>query len=125
VKRGFRRIPWNRNSRVGFVHDDGPNLAELVELYAAFKKLNPKTDKYMIGFSGLDDKLHPPLQAADLAANHTLELGLEWLANGKIAPELSDMKESAGFLVIWREDYARGVLKHELKRRGLPVPSDL
>jgi len=50
---------------------------------------------------------------------------MEWLANGKIAPELSDMKEIAGFLVTWREDYARGVLKHELKRRGLQVPSDL
>ena len=45
VKRGFRRITWNRNSRVEFVHDDGPDSPELSELYAAFKKLNPKTAK--------------------------------------------------------------------------------
>jgi hypothetical protein len=28
-------------------------------------------------------------------------------------------------LSVWREDYAKGVLHHELKRKGLPIPVDL
>jgi hypothetical protein len=79
----------------------------------------------MVGFSGLDDKLNPPLQAADLIANHSLELGIDWLDNGKSAAKESELQSSMGFLAVWREDYALGVLRHELKRKGLPIPEDL
>lgn len=125
IKRGFRRSQPHKHSVVAFVHDDGPDLPELSSLYTAFKKLNPKTAKHMVGFSGLDDKLNPPLQAADLIANHSLELGIDWLDNGKSAAKESELQSSMGFLAVWREDYARGVLRHELKRKGLPIPEDL
>ena len=51
----------------------------LAELYKQFKKLNKRTAKYLVGFSQLDDKVNPPLQAADLIANRTLEIGLDWI----------------------------------------------
>jgi len=79
----------------------------------------------MVGFAGLDDKLTPPLQAADLVANHTLEIGMKWLDNGKTVKDQSELQSSMGFLAVWREDYAKAVLHHELKRKGLPIPADL
>lgn len=125
VWRGFIKSKPHRNSRIAFVHDDGPDLPELVMLYSAFKILNPKTAKYLVGFSGLCDKDVAPLQAADLVANHTLELGLKWMQNGKTVNEESELQSTMGFLGVWREKYARAVLHHELERRGLPIPDDL
>ena len=125
IRRGFRNSPAHRHSKVLFVHDDGPDFPKLAELYEAFKALNPRTAKYMNGFSGLDDKVTPPLQAADLIANHSLEIGIEWLENGKVRAKESELQSSMGFLSVWREDYAKGVLHHELKRKNLPIPEDL
>ena len=125
VKRGFRRIPRHRNSVVSFVHDDGPDAAQLISLYANFRTLNKKTAKYMSGFSCLSDKDHPPLQAADLVANNCLDIAMKWLQSGKKEAVLKELKETCGFLAVWREDYARGVLKHELKRKRLPIPPGL
>jgi hypothetical protein len=79
----------------------------------------------MVGFSESDDKVMPPLQAADLIANHSLEIGLDWMDNGKTKAKESELQSSMGFLSVWREDYAKGVLHHELKRKGLPIPVDL
>ncbi len=125
IRRGFRRSKSHRNSVVAFVHDDGPDYPELASLYSNFKTVNPKTAKYLVGFSGLDDKVNPPLQAADLIANHCLEIGLEWMDGGKTIAKESELQSSMGFLSVWREDYAKGVLYHELKRKGLPIPEDL
>jgi hypothetical protein len=125
VKRGFRRSREHRHSVCLFIHDDGPDYPKLAELYTAFKNLNSRTAKHMAGFSGLDDKLNPPLQAADLIASHTLEIGMDWLDNGKTSAKESELQSSMGFLSVWREKYAMGVLRHELKRRGLPLPDQL
>ena len=125
IKRGFLRSHAHRCSVVGFVHDDGPDFEELKSLYADFKKLNKKTAKHRVGFDGLDDKFNPPLQAADLIANHSLEIGMDWLENGKIKAKELELQSSMGFLVVWREDYAKGVLHHELKRKSLRIPADL
>lgn len=125
IRRGFRRSGPHRHSVVAFVHDDGPDHPVLASLYIAFKKLNPKTAKFMVGFSCLDDKANPPPQAADLIANHCLEIGLEWLETGKTAAKESELQDSMGFLAVWREDYAKGVLHHELSRKKLPIPADL
>lgn len=125
IRRGFRNSPTHRNSVVSFVHDDEDDFPQLSKLYVAFKKLNPKTAKYMVGFNALDDKLNPPLQAADLIANHSLEIAMEWAENGKTEAKQSELQSSMGFLSVWREDYAKGVLHHELKRRKLPIPEDL
>ena len=125
VKRGFRDIRSHRYSVVQFIHDDGQDSAELASLYLAFKKLNPKTAKYMTGFACLDDKMNPPLQAADLIANHSLEIGINWLESGKTKAKESELQASMGFLAVWRDHYARGVLCHELHRKKLPIPADL
>lgn len=125
VRRGFRRSRPHRNSVLAFIHDDGPDAAELASLYRNFKAINPKTAKYLVGFSVLDDKATPALQAADLIANHSLEIGLDWMKEGKTQAKELELQESMGFLAVWRERYARGVLHHELTRKGLPIPADL
>ena len=125
VRRGFRRSKRHRHSVVIFIHDDGPDHAELGSLYSAFKALNPRTAKHMAGFSTLDDKVNPPLQAADLIANHSLEIGIDWINNGKTKAKELELQSSMGFLAVWREDYAKSVLHHELSRKKLPIPDDL
>jgi hypothetical protein len=57
-----------RNHIVTFGHDDGDDFYVLHNLYREFKKLNPRYSRVMADFVPLDDKLHPPIQAADVAA---------------------------------------------------------
>src|SRR5882672_128172 len=64
---------------VSFVHDDDDNFEQYRNLYREFRTKNPKTAKQMGGFVPLDDKKHPPLQAADLAANVTCNFAKQWL----------------------------------------------
>lgn len=61
-----------REHIVTFGHDDGDDFPILHTLYKEFKKLNPKYRKVLGDFVPLDDKLHPPVQAADLVANIVL-----------------------------------------------------
>jgi hypothetical protein len=118
-----RSIP-GRNM-VAFVHDDGPDFAELHALYKGFKIKNPKTAKFLGGFQSLDDKEHPPLQLADMVANFTLEAGLNWLTNGRKAELAKEMDENIGKLGIWNEHTLLSVLKRNLILLGKPVPADL
>ena len=78
----------------------------------------------MSGFRALDDKQHPPLQMADALANFTQEKGIEWLQNGR-QTLTSELPFNVYHLGIWTEEYMLGLLKHELRRRGKPIPDDL
>jgi hypothetical protein len=118
VKEGFRASKTMRNSRVVFVHDLENDCPIYESLYKAFRKLNPKTAKYSAGFACQDDKICPPLQAADLVANYSLGLAMEWLRNGRQKNAFVEMKESLGFLKVWDPDYMRGVRDHERKRKA-------
>jgi hypothetical protein len=100
---------------VAFVHDDGTDFNELRDVYHAFKEKNPRTAKLMRGFIPLDDKLHPPLQLADMIANMTMELGLEWLENGRTQPKLKEMKENIKLLGIWEKSYVESVRDSNLE----------
>lgn len=117
VKEGFRASPSMRNSRVVYVHDLENECPTYKKLYDAFCKLNPKTAKYSAGFSCLDDKSCPALQAADLVANYSLGLAMDWLRNGRRRNGFVEMQENLGFLKIWDPDYMRGVRDHERRRK--------
>jgi hypothetical protein len=108
-----------------FVHDEGNEFADFFRLYQGFKKLNPKSAKVFGGFEALDDKLHPPLQAADMIANYTLGVGMKWLASGRRQQERTEMKQSIGLLGIWDTHYMLSILKSELELKGKPIPLDL
>lgn len=119
----IKQIP-GRNM-VAFVHDEGSDFPELFDSYKSFRIANPRTAKFMAGFQPLDDKVHPPLQMADMIANLTLELGSEWIDNGHKRETLDRMAENIESIHIWDTHYTLSVLKRELMRYGKPIPDDL
>lgn len=110
---------------VAFVHDDGDDFPELFAVYKAFAKANPGTAKYMGGFQPLDDKLHPPLQLADMVANYAMSKSLVSLESGNMKLENIEMGSNINLLGYWSYDYVLSVLKRNLLGRGRPIPIDL
>lgn len=111
---------------VAFVHDDGPDFDSLRVSYQKFKEKNPITAKKLGGFVPMDDKVHPPLQAADMVSNYSMHLGLEAIAKGGTALKAAckEMKANMGKLAYWDENYILGYLKSHLVKRGEPIPID-
>ena len=68
----------NRHA-ITFGHDDGDDFAELHRLFKEFKALNPTYDAVMRDFVPLDDRFHPPAQAADVAAWVTYQAANEYV----------------------------------------------
>jgi Protein of unknown function (DUF3800) len=110
---------------VAFVHDEGPDYDSLRHVYRSFLENNPKSAKVIGGFQRLDDKLHPPLQAADMIANNILGLGIDWLSKGRPDPLKVEMKESIQKVGIWTEHYMLSILKSQLRVHGRPIPIDI
>lgn len=119
----IRQLP-GRNV-VAFVHDDGPDFDELRKYYNEFKDANPKTAKYMKGFASQSDQEHPPLQAADMAANFTLEKGLAFIETNQRLTTLEQMEGSINRLCVWDEHYMLSALKRNLICNGRPIPPEL
>jgi len=113
------------HNMVAFVHDDESNFETLHRLYRGFRKMNPKTAKYIGGFTPLSDKEHPPLQMADMIANNTLEVGIDRMANGETDKAKIAMKANVNMLGWWDQDYMLSVLKRNLIVRGMPIPLEL
>lgn len=122
VLRAVEALPGKH--QVAFVHDDGPDFDELRRYYQEYRLINPRHGAMMVEFVPLDDKRHPPLQMADAIANFSQELGIRWLETGRKAFD-SPWPFNVYHLGIWDEDYMLGLLKHELKRRGKPIPGYL
>ena len=122
VCRAIETLPGKH--AVAFVHDSGNDFDELRRYYNEYKTINQRHAGIMAGFQPLDDRRHPPLQMADAIANFTQEKGVEWLENGRQTLE-SALPFNVYHLGIWTEKYMLGILKHELKRRGKPIPDDL
>jgi hypothetical protein len=97
---------------VAFIHDDDDRFPQYRELYHQFKKKNPKTAKQMGGFIPLDDEQHPPLQAADLAANVTCNYAKQWL-NDKTSASLQRLRGSMYMVGVWDKDYILSVLRSQ------------
>jgi hypothetical protein len=47
------------------------------------------------GFIPLDDKQHPPLQAADMIANYTLSIGDKWLESDRSQVTKIEMQQTS------------------------------
>jgi Protein of unknown function (DUF3800) len=113
------------HNMVAFVHDEESDFETLHRLYLGFKKVNPKTAKYMAGFAPLSDKEHPPLQMADMIANNTLEVGIDRIIKGETDKAKIAMRENVNMLGWWNERYMLSVLKRNLIVKGRPIPIDL
>ena len=117
---------FDRNGVIAFVHDEGPDFIENYQLYTSFKSKNKKTAKRLTGFSALSDKTQPELQLADMFANNTQERIVDLLRNGTpIRKEDFHMHENLLKAGMWDEKFLLAVLKHNLEKKGLPIPADL
>lgn len=97
---------------VAFVHDDDDKFPLYRSAYLAFRKKNPKTAKRMGRFIALNDEEHPPLQAADLAANVTCNYAKQWLED-RTEASMQRLKESMYMIGIWEKDYIVSVLRKQ------------
>jgi hypothetical protein len=91
-----------RNNIVTFAHDDGHDFPQLHEIYKNFKRKNPHLASVMADFVPLDDKLHPPLQAADVAASVTYRYAQSWAVTPN-ADNLKRLRDSMYKVNIWGE----------------------
>lgn len=78
------------DNRIGFVSDDSSRAGFYAQVYADFRAKNSDIGSMMGGLVHLNDKLHPPLQAADMLASLTKEHALPCLA------DLSSKKPTSG-----------------------------
>lgn len=95
---------------VTFIHDVDESFPLYRRAYLAFRDKNPKTAKQMGGFVSLNDKEHPPLQAADLAANVTCNYAKQWLED-RTEASLQRLRDSMYMIGIWEKDYIIEVLR--------------
>lgn len=70
-----------RGHIVTFGHDNGDDFNALHDLYREFKQRNPRYAGILLDFISLDDKLHPPVQAADVAAWVTLQFASKYMSD--------------------------------------------
>ena len=112
---------------VEFVHDNGPDFDSLESSYTHFRAGNPKTAKNLGGFAGLDDRQHPPLQAADMVSNYAMQRGLEALGrnDGSLKTTINEMTVNIKMFCYWDEQYILHALKSLLKANRKAIPIDL
>jgi hypothetical protein len=72
---------------VTFGHDATDEFPILYDLYREFKKLNPRYARVMADFVPLDDKIDPPVQAADVAAWMSFQFANEFRSSGSVGPD--------------------------------------
>jgi len=110
---------------VGFIHDDGQDFDELRRYYKEYMLVNTRHARHAFdSLLPMDDKRNPPLQLADAFANAGMGCGVEWLRTSKQTDE-DKLPFNIEKLGAWDENFMLGLLKHELKRRGRPIPQDL
>jgi hypothetical protein len=106
-----------RNQTVTFAHDSGDNYVRLSRLYKEFKAKNPISARTMAGLVAMDDKKHPRIQAADVAASVTLRFALKWM-DDRSKVTLDRLASSMYKIVVANENWTREVLEHEMKKHA-------
>jgi hypothetical protein len=104
-----------RNHLVTFAHDDGDNYDSLRRLFRDYKAKNPKSAHRLADFVPLDDKKHPTIQAADVAASVTQRLAVQWVDNPNTAM-LQRLRTNMYKIVVATEDWTRTALDHNIPK---------
>lgn len=94
------RIPGQH--RLAFVCDDSPKAPIYSQVYSTFKEKNPGVAGIMEGMVHVDDKKHPPLQAADMIASMGREAAFSLLQDPPEL-ELKRMKDGSRRTMAKRE----------------------
>jgi hypothetical protein len=105
----MQKVPGNH--KIIFGHDDSSNFDLLRKYYRAFREKNLHLAKYMGGFIPLDDKQHPPVQAADMLANLTINHALQHSKNPEL--EVTRLTGTICSLKVWRKDYMLAQVRNQ------------
>ena len=92
-----------RGNIVTFGHDNGSDYSALREIYKEFKKRNTRYCGVLAAFVPLDDKQHPPVQAADVAAWLTFRFATDSLNDPK-AENMKRLRERMYKVVNWLDN---------------------
>jgi hypothetical protein len=108
-------------AKLSYICDESPSSANTEQMYAAFKKLNPKLSSRIKRVTHRDDKLFPQLQAGDLIAHLAFEAFTKWVSGDKKFAECQRRMRELRVQRVARCDsnYLLNVMQHERKRRGL------
>jgi len=98
-----------RDHIVTFAHDDGDNYDRLRKLFRDYKARNPESARRMADFVPLDDRRHPTIQAADVAASVTQRLAVQW-ADSPSSATLERLKANMYKVVVSTDDWLREAL---------------
>jgi len=102
---------------VTFAHDDGDNYDRLRQLFRDYKAKNPKAARRLADFVPLDDKRHPTIQAADVAASVTQRMAVQWVDNPNAAT-LQRLQTNMYKIVVATEDLTRRALDAVIQFRA-------
>ncbi|WP_353071840.1 DUF3800 domain-containing protein [Tunturiibacter gelidiferens] len=109
---------------VAFVHDEGDDFNELHDVYMAFKTANHETVKWLGPFLPLDDKIHAPLQIADILANSVMGKHSDMLKGREVNPLEVEFIQQSEFFTFTKE-FGLAVMKVNYQERGIPLPDYL
>jgi hypothetical protein len=105
------------NNLVTFAHDDGDSYDRLRSLFRDYKAKNPRSARRMADFVPLDDKKHPTIQAADVAASATQRLAIQW-ADCPDTATLQRLQATMHKVVVAAEDWTREALDNIIEFRA-------
>ncbi len=109
----------NRNNQIAFACDSTERAPMYAAAYVDFKARNPQAAQIMGALVHLDDKLHPPIQAADMMASLTRELTSLHLTDAAsintplpISPhsEAPRLKGTAYKIIVWDHEWMMRLL---------------
>ena len=106
-----------KNNLVTFAHDDGDNYDRLRRLFRDYKAKNPISAKRMADFVPLDDKKHPTIQAADVAASSTQRLAIQYVDDPSSAT-LQRLQATMHKVVVATEDWTREAMDYVIRFRS-------
>lgn len=87
----YIRDELHGNNLMALQFDESEDAARLYSCYKQLKEKNPTLRNFMSGICFVDDKKHPPMQAADLLGNLTLKGWRRWKRDGELPAALRNL----------------------------------
>jgi hypothetical protein len=99
---------------VAFVYDQSSQSKKLAHAFNALKLTHPIASESLTTFAPLDDKVHPPLQAADLLTDIGKRVYGAWLARGR--PRHVEISKEWSQHIDFTGQFDEGYMIHEIKK---------
>ncbi len=118
------RVHYGSEHQLAFVCDDGSSSHIILDVYKLFKRNNPDFGDLIGPLTFADDKVTPPLQAADMMAGIARDFAQEHLVKGATAHQ-GPLNSSIYFVRHWSERIMLDILDYQLRTAHERVSDDL